>query len=948
MVDLKQIAKKWQDKWEAANIGKAERNDKPKFFIIWAYATVSGFQHTGHMRGYSYADAIARYKRMTGHNVLLTAGGHATGNGAISKAQKIKEKDQKWIDEFKSRGLSEAEIEKISDPDSFVDYFSQTYIKDYKEFGFLGDWQRFMVTTSEDYKKFITWQFHKLNEKNLLIQKPYFATACVKCGPVAVDPSEMDLSKGGTAEVNEYTLIKLAFGKHEDMNQFIMCATLRPETMYGQTNIWIDPELDYVKLKISFENSDEVWIVSKEAAEKLSYQYDNTEIIGKINAKEMLGKTCKAPMVNKNVYILPSEFCDPDIGTGIVTSVPSDAPHDYMGLYDLQNSEELCNKYGLNYELIKSIKIIPIINIPGYGESAAVDICTKLQIKNQHDPKLEEAKKEIYKLGFHAGVLNDNCGPFAGQKVTVAKDTIKEKLLADKNAELMRDLSEEVVCRCGSPVIIKRVDDQWFIKYSDEELTKKSIDHATKNMVIYPKNYAENVGEALEWFQDRPCARQGRWLGTPFPLDTSYIVEAISDSTLYPIYYLVSKYVNEGKLKVEDLSLEFFDYVFLGKGNVDSLSIDKELLQSIKDDVNYWYPLDINLGGKEHRRVHFPPFMMNHVAILPEDKWPKGIFVNEWVMQAKGEKLSKSKGGAQPIPDVADSYSVDAMRLFYANIGSPFADIYFNEADVINYKQRIEKIFNLISELINLPEKEDSRADSLLASRVNRAIKSATEFLEVYDIKKASDIIYMDLFRVFQNYKGGKELMPLLKSWIKMLALFTPHIAEELWVLAGEKDFVSTQDWPVCDESKIDEEAEAAQEALINLKADIRKVLELAKIEKPEEINLFLPEIWKYELIKLVKEKLEVSSNPKDIIGAVMATDLKKQGQQVMKIIPGLIKDRSKLPEVLFTPENELAHYEAMVEDLRIEFNCEIKIITDSQEPKAKQAMPGKPAILVK
>jgi leucyl-tRNA synthetase len=309
------------------------------------------------------------------------------------------------------------------------------------------------------------------------------------------------------------------------------------------------------------------------------------------------------------------------------------------------------------------------------------------------------------------------------------------------------------------------------------------------------------VQEALEWFQDRPCARQGRWLGTPFPFDTSYTIEAISDSTLYPIYYLVSKYVNEGKLKPQHLTLEFFDFVYLDKGDAKAVAektgVEQSLLIEIQKDVQYWYPLDINLGGKEHRRVHFPPFMMNHVAILPQKYWPKGIFVNEWVMQAKGEKLSKSKGGAQPIPDVAKKYSVDAMRLFYANIGSPFSDIYFSEADVINYKQRIEKIYNLVKKLKQTSATYPSSADELLQSRINRSIKKATDFMESLDVKRTSDIIYMEMYKAFQSYSGNNKgiLIPLLKTWAKMLTVFTPHIAEEIWNILGEKEIVSLQEY---------------------------------------------------------------------------------------------------------------------------------------------------------
>ena len=80
----------------------------------------------------------------------------------------------------------------------------------------------------------------------------------------------------------------------------------------------------------------------------------------------------------------------------------------------------------------------------------------------------------------------------------------------------------------------------------------------------------------------------GNWLGTPFPFDPKWIIEAISDSTLYPIYYTISNYCNSGQIRPEQLTEEFFDLVFLGKGAVPDVAaatgIDESLLSRIRDD----------------------------------------------------------------------------------------------------------------------------------------------------------------------------------------------------------------------------------------------------------------------------------------------------------------------------------------------------------------------------
>jgi leucyl-tRNA synthetase len=208
-----EIEAKWQQRWYEAGLNEANRDGRPKFMIIFAYPGLTGYLHVGHMRGYTYVDAIARYKRMSGYNVMFPVGTHATGNGAISLAKRIKNQDKKTIDYLLANGCPAEQIEHLTEPQEVVNFFNKVYVDQYwKRFGFLADWRRFTSTTNPDYGKFIQWQFRKLHDAGLLIQKPYFAPACVECGPVAVDASETDLSKGGSAETNEYTLLKFKCG----------------------------------------------------------------------------------------------------------------------------------------------------------------------------------------------------------------------------------------------------------------------------------------------------------------------------------------------------------------------------------------------------------------------------------------------------------------------------------------------------------------------------------------------------------------------------------------------------------------------------------------------------------------------------------------------------------------------------------------------------------------
>ena len=821
-MDFASIEKKWQERWFSREIYKAKKEKGKKFFIHFAYPGISGYLHVGHMRGFTYADIIARYMRMKGYDVIFPAGFHATGLPAVSLAKKVARKDEATLQYLRQNGCPEEIIERLADPLEVVKFFSKVYVEEYwKKFGFLIDYTRLMDTISPGYKKFIQWQFRKLNEKGLLIQKPHFAPFCPNCGPVAVDRSETDISEGGDAEILEFIVIKFKYN-----GKILPAATLRPETIFGVTNMWVNDEVEYIIAKIG----NEEWILSEKAVKKLKYQLDEVEVIGKIHGKELVGKKCIAPIINKEIPILPAKFVSPDIATGIVMSVPAHAPYDYVALRDL----------GM------PVEPIVIIKIQGY-EIPAKEIVEKMGIKNQTEyEKLEEATEIIYKEEFHKGIMNENCREYEGMKVNEAKEEIKNDLLLTNQAIIMREFSKRVVCRCGEEVVIKKIPDQWFIKYSDEELTEKSKEWV-KNMNIYPKDYKEELPKILEWYGDRACIRQGSWLGTPFPFDEKWVIEPISDSTLYPAYYIISKYVNEGKINVEEMNDDFFDYVFLGKGEAKN-----EIWEEIRKEFDYWYPVDINLGGKEHKTVHFPVFIMNHVAIMPQKYWPKGIFVNWWITQKAGAKISKSKGGAEPIPDAVERYGVDAMRLYYAHIGSPFVDIEWDAEAVESYKKRIIKLWELFEKLIGL-EGEVKKIDEWLKNAFNEKLKEANEAMKEFELRKAANALFFEMFNAFEWYlkRGGenKELIrKILEKWIRAITPFTPHIAEEMWEKLGNKGFVSLESYPM--EEEIDYEVLKAEEVLKETIDDMQEIIKVTKI-KPNKIYLYFAPSWKWELAEI-------------------------------------------------------------------------------------------------
>jgi leucyl-tRNA synthetase len=934
--DYVAVEQKWQNKWFDANINVAQKEKQKKFFLHFAYPGVSGYLHVGHMRGFTYCDVIARYKRMTGYDVLFPAGFHASGIPSVGFAKKVERHDEDTIKLLKQNGCTDAFIKKLKDPIEVVNYFSKVYVDDYwKRFGFLIDYTRLMNTISEGYKKFIQWQFHKLHEKNLLTQKPHFAPYCPNCGPVAVDKSETDVAQGGSADILEFTVLKFTL-----MDGTILpAATLRPETIFGVTNMWVNPTVEYQKAKIN----NETWICSKECLQKLFYQYNNVELLHEtIKGKDLIGKTCMVPEINREVPILAGVFADPSVATGIVMSVPAHAPYDWIALVESK----------------EKIEAIKIIDVKGFGNNPAKEACDQLQIKSQTETeKLNEATELVYKKEFHTGILNEKCGKYAGIKISEIKDTVKNDLIVKNLATLMKEFSEKVICRCKETVVIKQIPDQWFIKYSDSVLTRESKNYAA-TMNIYPQEYKDELPKILDWFGDRAAIRRGSWLGTEFPYKKDWIIEPISDSTLYPAYYILSSYVNQKKISEKDMIDEFFDYVFYGLG-----SPQHKIWQTIKADFDYWYPVDINLGGKEHKTVHFPVYIMNHVAIMPEQKRPQGIFVHWWVTQKGKEKISKSKGGAEPIVEAAVTYGVDAMRLYYLHIGSPFVDIEWDPETVLKYKNRIINIWKLVQQISTIKEKKQENLDNWLRSSLQRRIQKILNAFETFDLRVTSNEIYFECQKDLQWYlkRGGankKLLDQFVRTWIVLMTPITPHLAEELWVTQGHSHFVSNEKYPEFIADEISEKDEVGEYLLTRVIEDTNEILKVTKIT-PKKICIYTSPEWKQKIFRkslllAAENKLNVGQMIKETLTDPLMKPLGQLVSQFVSKIGGEIKMFSEIDRKRFLISiNEKDHLLNAKLYLSEMFSCEVEIYSADDinlyDPtkKIKFASPLRPAIYI-
>ncbi len=913
MSEWQKIEKKWQAEWAKSKLFEAEPDKRKKYYMLFAYPTVSGTLHVGHARSYSMPDVIARYKRARGFNVFFPLGFHATGVDCERILQKSK--DAEAIVKY---GINANDAKKFKNPLNVAEYLQKGIMDSFSQMGLSLDNRPAVSTIHPQYGKFIQWQFKKLKELGLLIQRDYRLAWCpTENHPVSLDPAEADIQEWKGAQIKDYIIIKFEF---DDM--VLPAATMRPETIFGVTNVWVNPEAKYVKAKVD----GEAWLIAEPAVKKLQDLDKKVEVMGKFDPNKLIGLEVKNPATGKTIPVLEGSFVDQNEATGVVMSVPAHDPFDFIHLN----------------MIAPDIKPIQVVEVAGHGGIPAGEMVAKNNITDPNDPRLELIVKDLYKMEF-GGKMHSIAGKFAGMPVPKAKTAITQWLAKDGKADMIYELSAKPVhCRCGAEIIIKKVHGQWFIDYGNEDWKKKTKGHIDK-MTIYPPEYKTELPAIIDWLEARPCVRR-RGLGTAFPFEPGWIIEAISDSTIYMAFYIISKYFNAGKIKIDELTDYFFDYVFLGKGKPK-----KKLWESIRKDFLYWYPLDLNAIGKEHKSVHLPFFIMNHVAVFPEKQWPNGIFVN-WHLVAYGKKLSKHLGNVIFWNDAIKKYGADSIRFYLTHGSNQWHDFDWKSEDCENYGRQLTNFYQTVQRLIE--NKKTARAvrpiDRWLRSRLNRHIKDVTEALDKAEIRKAIDTAFFNISSDVGWYlkRTDSPRIDWLGDWLKLLAPFIPHTTEELWHLAGNKNFLINSGWPEYDSKAVNLSTEAGEDMVRRLQGNIDEIKKISKISRPAKISIIVSAPWKYDVYKIVMDGKSLREIMED-------KKLKPLGAAVANYVQRLQK-KKPLDELFLGAGSELAALRDTKEFYEKAFGCPVEIWESEKAAsiselanKAAAAEPGKPGILI-
>ena len=952
-INWNEIENKWRTKWKESKDFETNPNEKPKKFITVAYPYPNSPQHIGHGRTYTLADVHSRFYRMKGYNVLFPMGFHYTGTPVLGMAKRIQAGEKEILDGLRNvYHVSEEDIKTFVEPIKIADYFHEEIKSGMIEMGYSIDWRREFTTIVPGYQKFIEWQITTLKENNKIIQGSHPVGWC----PVDQNPvSQHDTMGDVEPKIDDKNfLIKFV------LDEFIFpVTTLRPETIFGITNLWINPNVIYKKVSVD----NEVWVVSEDCAKKIAFFEKDVSVIGEIPGNQIIGKYAKNHDGRK-IPILPAEFVEPSMGTGLVMSVPAHAPKDYQALMDLKVN---------NHELASKIEPIPIIVTKGYGEYPAKEICEKLGVDNQSDEKLEEATKELYLKEFTDGKLNEKCGKFNNEKVQFGREKIREWLEGNNHLEKFPILENAPVrCRCGAECVVKILNNQWFLNYGDEEW-KELARNCFDEMNILPNNIRTEFKEVIDWLHERACARQ-QGLGTKLPWDKDWIVESLSDSVIYMSYYTISRFVNDGTVTPDNLTREFFDYVLLNKGDVKSAAsvsnISEETVKMIKNEFDYFYPVDSRHSGRDLVQNHLSFFVLNHVAIFEKKFWPQEIVVNGSVMM-DGAKMSKSMGNIIPLRTAIKDHGADPIRLAIISSAELLQDADFNMDSVSGIQNKLESLLEECSRLKNNPINELEIEDRWILSKTQNKILEITEAIEKMRLREAlHDILFtfetdLSWYAKRTQAKGRKDVSGILHQInsirVAMLSPFAPHIAEEMWSKLENSGLVSKSSWPKYSKERVDATAIQSEDLLKSTIEDITNILKVTKIS-PKKIVLYVnsdemkSKIYHKMLNIMVGGQNNMGVVMKELIADPQTTDAKKMPNFVQKTIKDLHSESEEI-KAMKLESTEFNEKEFLSSELtsigKKEFDVDIQVFSASDEDiydpkeKAKHARPFKPAILI-
>jgi len=841
-----------------------------------------------------------------------------------------------------------AAIEEGANPEEWTDQNINMMKNQQKRIGLSYDWNREIYSHNTGYYKWDQWFFLKMLEKGLAYRQESYVNWCNTCATVLANeqaqggkcwrcnndveqkfltqwflkirdyadellegldivewPEKVKVMQRNWIGRSEGSIIKFPIvGEDRTVDIF----TTRPDTLYGVTfMIYAVEHPDVAKWVEGTEYEADYKELYNEVMKQDKFERTDVDVEKK---GMFIGKYCVNPITKKEVPVYCANFVIYEYGAGCVMAVPA---HD-------QRDFEMARAY----------------NIP---------------IRVVIQPHDYELNVEKMTRAYESDGVLVNSEEFNGMENRSAIDAITEKLdnIGKGNATINYKLRDWGISRqryWGCPIPIIYCDDCGTVPVPFDDLP-----------VYLPKDVkftgAGNPLETSESFINTKCAKCGK--AAKRETDT---MDTFIDSSWYFFAFCDPPLV-EGKLPYS------------------------------KDLVNYWGNVDQYIGGIEHAVMHLiyarfftkvsrdlglqkhdEPFQRLLTQGMINKAAPFCTNCNAFLMKAelkemkckkcgntdlvqKSVKMSKSYGNTVDPGEIISKYGADAARFFILFGASPSSGLEWADEGVGFANKFMNRIYHLLADPAENIRKEKNIRDTLIIYHLNKAIKTVTDSLESIAIREAVNTI-IQFENDFRKYKKEGVLQETYNECREKLSLLlhpiAPHLTEEIWEIMNKQGYLSLATWPVYDASLLNKENEFKWGLMNNIIEDIKDIKNILKKEQQEKISIIIAAEWVYKFYQNLMVLIATTRNQGEIMKEIMKDDdFKPHGKRIGQTVAKVLKNVGKFSKISLTQDEEKQFFTEIKPIIEKKYNCPVEIVIeeDSQEPKASQALPGRPALII-
>jgi leucyl-tRNA synthetase len=927
----------WQKQWDAAGLFHADiHGDRPKFYCLEMYPYPSGKMHMGHVRNYSIGDAVARFKRLMGFDVLYPMGFDSFGMPAENAA-----------------------ISEGGHPHDITERNMASITAQIKRMGFSYDWRRTLKSHDPRYYKWNQWFFTKFMENGLatrefapvnwctscttvLANEQVKAGRCWRCnGPVTQkEMSQWFLNLPVYGQELQDGLETISFpenvkslqqdwlGRSEganilfgvvDSDDDIEVFTTRPDTLFGATFVTLAPEHPLAASLVSGTEYEEAWRALHDEVAVTS-EFDR---IKNMNKKKGVfsGRYAVHPLTGEEVPIWFGNFVIATYGTGAVMAVPAhdERDFDFAQQYDIpihrvlvmsENGDAAAPMKKAEVELGWMVNS-PMEGFDGlYGSEAKAAVCQALEAKGRgHQTINWKIRPWLISRQRYWGtpipaIHCKSCGVVPVPEEDLPVELPRDVVFGQGNPLETSDSFLNVACpTCGgearreTDTMDTFMDSSWyFLRYTD----------------------------ALN--DDQPFAKQvaDHWMQVDF------YCGGIEHAQMHLIY---ARFMTKA---LRDLGLTTVDEPF------------NELL----------------CQGMVNKSAPFCPSCGVTLSTSHEGSPCPHC---DGALSSRSAKMSKSLGNTVSPEDMIQRYGADTVRLFILFAANPTAGMDWSDA-ALDANHRVMLQMRTMPEQLMGWSKGPTSMDAWLDARFTQRLHEFQTAMETYDLRRAVELSHYEVIKDINWYvrRGGGHSAVAerwLPQWAQMVSVSTPHLAEEWWAA-----FSSTSGLVAGSHLTLPEPLSEAQQLTLSGEQYIRDILDQArKVRIVAERHLgaqatkatfVVSPAWKREMAVAALAFIGEGGHPKQFIPVLKELPL-AQGERMgemlgfwgKKMLPQVFKWDDASREVLSSAMNEEAVLSAATSFIAEELElAEVHIVVGESDEddtgRAGSAMPLSPAVV--